>query len=174
MPNFGSSANNSPSLQKMEMSNNGRYSGGKKFNFGNIAGDPFWLGSIGIGIVSIVQYKEGGSPLTRDDQSGWLIAFISSIIADINEDFPNYSWWCLVYMLCCIVGVIFVVGADAVYTYHVAISSFLGAGLVFTTSSVNSLIYTPDAAKEAAAAGFILLSIVAVRVSVLRSCEECC
>ncbi|KXS98797.1 hypothetical protein AC578_2061 [Pseudocercospora eumusae] len=141
MPTFGSNTN-SPSLQKMEMSN-GRY-GGKKFAFGNIAGDPFWLGTIGIGI------------------SGWIIAFVSSIIADINEDYPNYSWWSLVYMLFCIAAVVFVVGANAVYTYHVALTSFLGAGLVFTTSSVNSLIYYPDAAKEAAAAGFILLSIVSI------------
>ena len=39
---------------------------------------------------------------------------------------------------------------------------FLAAGLVFTTSSVNTLVYSPDGAKEAAAAGFILLSMVAV------------
>lgn len=42
------------------------------------------------------------------------------------------------------------------------ISAFLGAGLVFTSSAVNSLIYTDPAAKQAAAAGFILLSMVAV------------
>jgi len=131
----------------MEMNNAryGRYDGGNnggtRFSFGNIAGDPFWLGTIGIGV------------------SGWLIAFISSIVADINEPYPNYSWWCIVYMLFCIIAVIFVVGADAVYTYHVAMAAFLSAGLVFTTSSVNSLIYYPEAAKEAAAAGFILLSI---------------
>jgi SHO1 osmosensor len=40
------------SLQKMDMGN-GRYSGAKGFSMGNIAGDPFWLGSIGIGIVSL-------------------------------------------------------------------------------------------------------------------------
>ncbi|CAK4030269.1 High osmolarity signaling sho1 [Lecanosticta acicola] len=143
MPAFGSNHTASPELQKMEMGHS-RYGGGKRFSIGNIVGDPFWLGTIGIAI------------------SGWLIAFISSIIADISQDYPNYSWWCLVYMLFCIVGVIFVVGADAVFTYHVGIAAYLSAGLVFTTSSVNSLIYYPDAAKEAAAAGFILLSIVAI------------
>lgn len=66
-------------------------------------------------------------------------------------------------MLFCILGVTFVVGADVVFTYHVGVAAYLSAGLVFTTSSVNSLIYYPDAAKEAAAAGFILLSIVSVR-----------
>lgn len=61
-----------------------------------------------------------------------------------------------------ILGVVVSVASDAVYTYHVAIVGFLAAGLVFTTSSVNSLIYYSDPAKEAAAAGFILLSMVSV------------
>ena len=39
---------------------------------------------------------------------------------------------------------------------------FLSAGLVFTTSSVNTLVYSPRGEEEAAAAGFILLSMVAV------------
>ena len=43
--------------------------------------------------------------------------------------------------------------------YRVGLTGFLAAGLVFTTSAVNSLIYFPQASKEAAAAGFILLSI---------------
>ena len=43
---------------------------------------------------------------------------------------------------------------------------FLAAGLVFTTSAVNSLVYSPDGAKEAAAAGHILLSMIAVRSSI--------
>lgn len=51
MVSFGSAQ--SPSLQKMDMAH-ARYGGGKSFSFGNIAGDPFWLGSIGIGIVSFV------------------------------------------------------------------------------------------------------------------------
>ncbi|KAK4624125.1 High osmolarity signaling protein SHO1A [Fulvia fulva] len=143
MPSFGGSDNSSPALQKMDMGNGGRYAA-KRFDFGHIAGDPFWLGTIGIGI------------------SGWIIAFVSSIIADLSQEYPNYSWWSLVYMFFCIIAVLFVVGANAVFTYHVAIAAFLSAGLVFTTSSVNSLIYYPDPAKEAAAAGFILLSIVSI------------
>lgn len=71
-----------------------------------------------------------------------------------------------------------VVASDSTQTYHVAVRNdpllskaladsvqvvgFLAAGLVFTTSSVNTLVYSPEGAKEAAAAGFILLSMVAV------------
>jgi SHO1 osmosensor len=65
-------------------------------------------------------------------------------------------------MFWCIIGVLITVASDAEQTYNVAIVGFLGAGLVFTTSSVNSLVYSASPAKEAAAAGFILLSMVAV------------
>ncbi len=65
-------------------------------------------------------------------------------------------------MLMCIVGVFVVIASNTIETYHVAIVGFLAAGLVMTTSSVNSLVYAPEGAKEAAAAGHILLSMVAV------------
>jgi len=50
MPSYGSQR--SPSLKKMEYNNNARYSGGRKFNMGNIIGDPFALATIGIATVS--------------------------------------------------------------------------------------------------------------------------
>lgn len=82
-------------------------------------------------------------------------------------------------MLCCIVGVLVVVASDSAQTYQVAVRKnesgdhgsytdlgqivgFLAAGLVFTSSVINALVYSADGAKEAAAAGFILLSMVAV------------
>jgi len=43
-----------PTLNRMEANNTGRFGGsGKKFNMGNIIGDPFSLATIGIAIVSI-------------------------------------------------------------------------------------------------------------------------
>ena len=110
--------------------------------------------------------------LTNVTQAGWIIAFVSSVIADINDDFPNFCWWSLVYMLGLIIGVIITVATNSIATYHVAIVGFLAAGLVFTTSSVNSLIYYPDGAKEAGAAGFILLSMVAVSIHHSRSTKR--
>ena len=91
-----------------------------------------------------------------------MIAFVSSVISDVQGDYPNYCWWSLAFMLLCIVSVFVVVALDSVQTYRVALVGLFSAGLVFTTSSVNSLIYYSDAAKEAAAAGFILLSMVSV------------
>ncbi|KAK5112733.1 High osmolarity signaling protein sho1b [Meristemomyces frigidus] len=129
----------------MEYNNNGYGRGaGNKFSLSNIFGDAFSLATIGIALA------------------GWLIAFVSSIIANIGGPYPNYSWWALAYMFCVIMGIIVAVGFDAIYTYHVAIVGFLAAGMVFTTSSVNSLIYYDSGSKEAAAAGFILLSMVSI------------
>ena len=78
------------------------------------------------------------------------------------------------YMFGCIVGVFVGVATDSIQTYHVAIVGFLAAGLVFTTSSVNSLIYWSDGAKEAGAAGFILLSMVCVWIPRLECCHFTC
>ena len=65
-------------------------------------------------------------------------------------------------MLFCIIGIFVVIASDSIQTYHVAIVGFLSAGLVLTTSSVNTLVYSPEGAREAAAAGHILLSMVTV------------
>lgn len=71
--------------------------------------------------------------------------------------------------------------ATEVYAHIWQIVGFLAAGLVFTSSVINALVYSADGAKEAAAAGFILLSMVAVwhgrpwefREHVLTRCRSC-
>ncbi|KAH7361120.1 high osmolarity signaling protein SHO1 [Pyrenochaeta sp. MPI-SDFR-AT-0127] len=140
MPAYGSLS--SPSLRKME--NGHGYGQRSTFSIGRIIGDPFALATISIGVLA------------------WVIAFVSSIISAIRGGFPNFAWWTLVFMFFCIVGVTVTVASDAERTYHVAIVGFLAAGLVFTTSSVNSLVYSPIAPFEAAAAGYILLSMIAI------------
>jgi len=113
---------------------------------GNIIGDPFALATISISALA------------------WVISFISSLVAQIEtkNKFPAYTWWTLVYYLFTVVGVFVVVASDTAQTYHVAVVGFLACGLVLTTSSVNSLVYSAIGAEEAAAAGFILLSMVTI------------
>ncbi|KAI8937900.1 Transmembrane osmosensor [Plenodomus lindquistii] len=140
MPTYGSPTPSS--LRKMEHG----YGHGQKasFSLGRIIGDPFALATISIALLA------------------WIIAFVSSIISAIRGGFPNFAWWTLVFMFFCIAGVTVTVASGAERTYHVAIVGFLAAGLVFTTSSVNSLVYSPIAPFEAAAAGYILLSMIAI------------
>ncbi|EXJ62693.1 SHO1 osmosensor [Cladophialophora yegresii CBS 114405] len=139
MPPYGSL--HSPSLKKNNMLEARR---GGRVDFGYIVGDPFALATISIALLA------------------WLIAFVSSIIADIQDPFPKYAWWTVAYMLCCIIGITIVFATNSTQTYSIAIVGYLAAGLVMTTSAVNSLVYQPEGAMEAAAAGHILLSIVAI------------
>jgi hypothetical protein len=78
-------------------------------------------------------------------------------------DFPLYTYFALVFFFFMIIGIFVVVASDSTQTYHVALVGYLGCGLVLSTSSVNSLIHFSQGAKEAASAGFILLSMVTVR-----------
>lgn len=101
----------------------------------------------------------------NDQQLAWLIAFISSIIATAEhtpERFPNYSWFAVIYMLFVIIGVFVLIVTDTTETYHVAIVGYLACGLVLTSSSVDSVIRYSNGAKEANAAGHILLSMINV------------
>lgn len=61
-----------------------------------------------------------------------------------------------------IVGVFVVIGSDSIHTYHVAVTGFLAAGIITVTSSINLLLYSGSGARQAAAAGFILLAMVVV------------
>lgn len=103
---------------------------------------------------------------TDFQQLAWFIAFVGSVIATADEragdDFPNYAWFAIAYMLCVIIGVFVVIASDTTQTYHVAIVGYLACGLVLTSSSVNATIYSSNGAREAAAAGHILLSMVNV------------
>jgi SHO1 osmosensor len=65
-------------------------------------------------------------------------------------------------MFCLIVGIFVAIVSNTAHDYHVAIVGFLAAGLILTSSAANNLMYTSDRAQEAAAAGFILLSIANV------------
>ena len=100
-------------------------------------------------------------------QLAWVITFISSIIAQVQTKkgdsvYPALVWWSVVYVLMCILGVGIVIGSDSVTTYHVAIVGYLAVGLLLTMTSVNNTVFSSNGAREAAAAGFILLSMVQI------------
>ena len=164
MPSYGSLQ--SPSLRKME--NSRAQYGRKGLNMGNVVGDPFALATISISAVSSPEMTKlpAVSLVANSFQLAWIISFFASIFAQIqtHDGFPTYSWWTVVFYFFLIIGVFVVVACDAIQTYHVALVGYLACGLVLSTSSVNNLVYSNNGAKDAAGAGFILLSMVTVRV----------
>lgn len=95
---------------------------GGKFSLGHIIGDPFALATISIAIVSFQNRVIKVSYSDPQNQLAWLIAFISSVIADIRSPYPDYAWWAIAYMLCAIIGITVVIASDAADTYSVAVS----------------------------------------------------
>lgn len=67
-----------------------------------------------------------------------MIAFVSSIIANVNGLYPKYSWWCVAYMLMVIVGVIATFVADRVDHYQIAVSR-VAPGRNHVTTDTNRL-----------------------------------
>ncbi|PGH09996.1 high osmolarity signaling protein SHO1 [Blastomyces parvus] len=115
-----------------------------RMDLNNIVGDPFALITISTSMIA------------------WLLSFVTCVISDIQGPFPNFAWWAVGYMLCAIIGISMVLGSQQGHVYAVAVVGYLAAGLTFTTLAVNSLIYDDQASKQAAAAGFILQSIVII------------
>ncbi|CAN8100513.1 unnamed protein product [Discula destructiva] len=128
------------------MENSRQQYGRRGVNMGNIIGDPFALATLSISALA------------------WLIAFVASVVAQIQtgSQFPTYTWWTVVYYFFVVIGLFVVIASDTAQTYHVAMVGYLACGLVLTTSSVNSLVYSANSAKECASAGFILLSMVTI------------
>ncbi|RAL68626.1 hypothetical protein DID88_007339 [Monilinia fructigena] len=112
----------------------------------NILGDPFALATISIAMLA------------------WLIAFIGSILATAshppNDGFPNYSWFTIAYMLCCILGIFVVIASNTTQTYHVAIVGFLATGLVLTSSIRQFIDLFVEWGERSNRSGHILLSMV--------------
>lgn len=67
------------------------------------------------------------------------------------------------YSLVMNIGIFVVVASDSIQTYHVAISSYVAAGLALTSVAINYVIYSGFGSRQAAAAGFILLAMIDVR-----------
>lgn len=112
------------------------------FDLDNIIGSPFFLATVSIAAI------------------GWLVAFISSIAANVKDsNFSHFAWWAVIYQLFVIVGVTVSIGYESTESYKLALCAFLASALSFTTSTANALIYSSEGSQQAAAVGHIFLSI---------------
>lgn len=113
------------------------------FSISRIFGDPFALSTISIGFI------------------GWVIALVGSISTALSQSsFPVFAWWGIAFEFLIIVGITYVFGAKRVDSYRLAIIAFLATSTVYTTNSTNNFVYLTSPTTAAAAAGYILLSII--------------
>ncbi|KAF4124426.1 hypothetical protein GMORB2_5092 [Geosmithia morbida] len=123
------------------------YGGRRKgIQMGNILGDPFALATISISALA------------------WIIAFIGFIVSAVEAEddpgFNNFPWWSVIYSLLLNIFVFVIVASDTIHTYHVALTGYCSAGIVLTSVAIHALIYQQSGARQAAAAGFVLIAII--------------
>jgi len=110
------------------------------FDFALIAGNPFFLGSLGLAVI------------------GWIVAFGGACA--LTRIVGSYTWFVIIFELFLIAGVAISVATDAVRYYRLAIIAFLATNFYFVTTVVNNTIYTGVVSLQAVAAGHIFIGIV--------------
>nr|CAB89868.1 putative membrane protein [Kluyveromyces lactis] len=114
-----------------------------QFNISSFLGDPFAIGTLSIALIS------------------WIIALAGSIaVAASTSPFPRFSWWTIVYEILLMITLFIVYCLDLVDYYRMFITCAVGIAFVYTTISTNSIVYYEGSKSGAAAAGFILLSMI--------------
>lgn len=114
-----------------------------EFHISSFLGDPFAIGTISIAFVA------------------WVIALGGSIaVASSSVSFPRFSWWSIVYQILVLLTLFGMYCMDLVDYYRTFLTCAVGVAFVYTSNSTNSIVYNQGSNSGAAAAGFILLSMI--------------
>ncbi|ODV75437.1 osmosensor SHO1 CYBJADRAFT_166167 [Cyberlindnera jadinii NRRL Y-1542] len=113
-----------------------------RFDITNLTTDPFVVATWSVAMIS------------------WVIAFIGSIVANIEGSFPRFTWWGLVFQLLMLVFLPAVYCFDVVEWYRLFLTCGYSIAFIYTTNSATNLVWSGGSATGAASAGVILLSMV--------------
>ncbi|CDO94401.1 unnamed protein product [Kluyveromyces dobzhanskii CBS 2104] len=114
-----------------------------EFRISSFLGDPFAIGTISIAFIA------------------WIIALAGSIAVSASTvPFPRFSWWSIVYEILVMTTLFIMYCLDLVDYYRTFITCTVGIAFVYTSNSTNSIVYNSGSRSGAAAAGFILLSMI--------------
>jgi SHO1 osmosensor len=115
---------------------------GLSFKLSNLTADPFALSTLSLALLS------------------WIIAFAGSLATNINEDFPKFTWWGLVFQLLILTATFVIYGFDMLDQYKNFLTAAYSIAFVYTSNSATSLVYGSGSRKAAASAGIILLCMI--------------
>lgn len=105
-------------------------------------GDPFAISTISFGVI------------------GWIVAIAGAAALD-QPVFPHFSWWGIVYEFVLIFIIFLLYLNNNIELYKFTLVGLVSIAFIYTTNSINSLIYnSKSGANLACAAGCILLSIL--------------
>ncbi|KAF8560141.1 hypothetical protein OG21DRAFT_1479977 [Imleria badia] len=102
----------------------------------------------------------------------WFIAFISQAIATAQFGNVGVPWFAIFLQLFLILGVVNTLATDSIAMHRSQISTFGAVAIVFAVLSVNESIFSGLAAKDAMAAGWLILAIVDILWVLYFTSEE--
>lgn len=90
----------------------------------------------------------------------WIVAFAGSIAASQSINyFPKFTWWGLVFELIIVIAIPIAVFTAQLQAYRPFLLCCTAIAFIYTSNSVNNLVYYSNSSTAAASAGFIILSI---------------
>lgn len=112
------------------------------FKLSNLFGDPFAIATTLFGVIS------------------WIVA-IAGAGASTQRDFPRFTWWGIAYEIVLILVILVLYVTNTIELYKFTLVGFLSVAFLYTSNSVNQLIYNSNSsANLCCAAGCILLSML--------------
>lgn len=111
------------------------------FRLSNFLGDPFAISTVSFGLIS------------------WIIA-VAGGAASKQSSFPRFTWWGLVYQVLLIIMVFLLYLNNTIELYKFTLVGLFSIGFLYTSNSVNNLIYESSSGNLCCAAGCILLSML--------------
>jgi len=106
---------------------------------------------------------------------GWLIAFISQIIATsrYGHNAVGTLWFAIFLQLFLIIGVLYTLASDSIAMHRFQIAVFGGAAMIYAVYGVNQGIFAPmQAALNAMSAGWLVLAFVDILWVLYFTSEE--
>lgn len=112
------------------------------FQLSNFLADPFAISTISFGTIA------------------WIISFVGAVIGS-SSTFMRFTWWGLAYELMLVLVILLMYLNNTIELYKFTLVGLLAVATVYTTNSVNTLIYnSSDGGNLCCATGCVLLSVL--------------
>lgn len=113
------------------------------FKVSGFLSDPFAISTVSFGFIT------------------WIIAIAGAGSSDVDNTFPTFTWWGLVYQIILMIVILLLYLYNIIELYKFTLVGCISVAFMYTSNSTNNLIYASgDLGKLCAGAGCMLLSML--------------
>lgn len=105
---------------------------------------------------------------------GWIIAFISLIVAESDRFIScgSWSWWLIINALICGVIIFFIIQKDNAQGYRLILMIYLGMCLNWSISAVNDFLHSSSSKLNAVGVGHLLITVAYFIWGIFFGCDS--